>query len=118
MSKATTANRSSGDLKAFLVAVAGFGLFYAAFFAQSFTSGDLLAPSDSLDFGLAAYLSPLQIWTDSLYSGYGQMTTEEAREHRPHVVFVDADNKILATGFDPAEAIEGSGLVRGDLTAS
>ena len=49
---------------------------------------------------------------------YGQMTTEEAREHRPHVVFVDADNKILATGYDPAEAIESSGLVRGDLTAS
>jgi hypothetical protein len=33
------------------------------------------------------------------------------------VVFVDADNKIMATGFDPAEALEGSGLVRGDITA-
>ena len=47
--------------------------------------------------------------------GYGQMETAEAREHKPHVVFVDADNKVLATGFDPAEALPGSGLERGDL---
>src|SRR5881227_2581977 len=33
---------------------------------------------------------------------YAQMETAEARELRPHVVFVDADNKVLATGFDPA----------------
>jgi aspartate 1-decarboxylase len=33
------------------------------------------------------------------------------------VVFVDADNAILATGFDPAEAPAGSGLVRGDQLA-
>ena len=46
--------------------------------------------------------------------GYGQMDTAEAKALRPHVVFVDADNKILATGFDPAEAVAGSGLVRGD----
>jgi aspartate 1-decarboxylase len=46
--------------------------------------------------------------------GYGQMTTEEAKEHQPSVVFVDADNKVLATGFDPAEAPLGSGLLRGD----
>jgi aspartate 1-decarboxylase len=45
------------------------------------------------------------------------METAEAREHQPHVVFVDADNKILATGFDPAESCDGAGLVRGDLTA-
>ncbi len=48
---------------------------------------------------------------------YGQMDTAEAREHQPHVVFVDADNKVLATGFDPAEAVAGSGLSRGDVTA-
>ena len=49
--------------------------------------------------------------------GYGQMDTAEARSHQPSVVFVDADNKVLATGFDPAEAPEGSGLLRGDVTA-
>ena len=49
--------------------------------------------------------------------GYGQMETAEARELKPHVVFVDADNRILATGFDPAETFEGPGLVRGDSTA-
>ena len=46
--------------------------------------------------------------------GYGQMETAEARELQPHVVFVDADNKILATGFDPAETFGDSGLARGD----
>ena len=35
----------------------------------------------------------------------------------PIVVFVDADNKILATGFDPAETFDGPGLLRGDVTA-
>src|SRR4029079_185746 len=45
---------------------------------------------------------------------YGQMDTAEARELRPHVVFVDADNKVIGTGSDPAEALPGSGLVRGD----
>jgi aspartate 1-decarboxylase len=47
---------------------------------------------------------------------YGQMDTAEAREHRPHVVFVDADNRVVATGDDPAEALAGSGLVSGALT--
>jgi aspartate 1-decarboxylase len=47
--------------------------------------------------------------------GYGQMDTVEAKAFQPSVVFVDAGNKILATGFDPAEAVPGSGLVRGDL---
>src|SRR5436190_16922527 len=36
---------------------------------------------------------------------YGQMEDAEAREFQPHVVFVDSDNRILATGFDPAEAV-------------
>jgi aspartate 1-decarboxylase len=49
--------------------------------------------------------------------GYGQMETAEARELQPSVVFVDADNKVVATGADPAEALPGSGLVRGDLVA-
>jgi aspartate 1-decarboxylase len=50
--------------------------------------------------------------------GYGQMTTEEAKEHKPHVVFVDADNKIMATGFDPAETFGDAGLQRGDSLAA
>jgi aspartate 1-decarboxylase len=47
--------------------------------------------------------------------GYGQMDTAEARTLQPRVVFVDADNRILGTGSDPAEAILGTDLVRGDL---
>src|SRR6188768_2411702 len=50
--------------------------------------------------------------------GYAQMTTEEARKLKPHVVFVDADNKIVGTGGDPAAVVPGSGLVRGDAVAS
>lgn len=50
--------------------------------------------------------------------GYAQMTTEEAKELKPHVVFVDADNKIMATGFDPAETFGGTDLVRGDTLSS
>ncbi|MFT4287805.1 aspartate 1-decarboxylase [Nocardioides sp.] len=45
--------------------------------------------------------------------GYAQMTTEEARELRPHVVFVDADNRVVSLGSDPAEALAGSGLLSG-----
>ncbi len=48
---------------------------------------------------------------------YGQMETAEACDFRPNVVFVDADNKVIGTGTDPAEALPGSGLVRGDLVA-
>ena len=44
---------------------------------------------------------------------YGQMDDAEARRYVPRVVFVDADNRILATGHDPAEVLPGSGLMRG-----
>ena len=46
---------------------------------------------------------------------YGQMDTAEAQEFAPSVVFVDADNRIVGTGSDPAEALPGMELVRGDL---
>jgi aspartate 1-decarboxylase len=49
--------------------------------------------------------------------GYGQMETAEARAFEPHVVFVDADNRIVGTGSDPAEVLPGSGLLRGDVTS-
>ncbi|HEU0102585.1 MAG TPA: aspartate 1-decarboxylase [Mycobacteriales bacterium] len=43
---------------------------------------------------------------------YGQMDEAEARTRRPRVVFVDADNRIVGTGSDPAEALPGT--LRGD----
>jgi len=46
---------------------------------------------------------------------YGQMDDAEAREFEPSVVFVDSDNAIIGTGSDPAEALPGTGLVRGDI---
>lgn len=48
---------------------------------------------------------------------YGQMEDVEAKGFEPHVVFVDADNRVVNTGTDPAEAPAGSGLVRGDRPA-
>ena len=47
---------------------------------------------------------------------YGQRDEAEARTHTPRVVFVDEHNRIAGTGSDPAEALPGSGLSRGDLT--
>jgi aspartate 1-decarboxylase len=45
---------------------------------------------------------------------YCTLTDAEARTLRPKVVFVDADNRITGTGSDPAEALPGMDLVRGD----
>ena len=46
---------------------------------------------------------------------YGLMDDAEARTRKPKVVFVDADNKVIGTGDDPAEALPQTGLLRGDL---
>jgi len=54
----------------FLAALGLYGLFYATFFSQSFLSGNLLAPSDSFDYGVADYLSPIMAWTDGMFSGF------------------------------------------------
>ena len=45
---------------------------------------------------------------------YAQMETEEAKAFQPHVVFVDHDNKVMATGYDPAETFGDPKLSRGD----
>ncbi|MPZ61308.1 MAG: aspartate 1-decarboxylase [Propionibacteriales bacterium] len=50
--------------------------------------------------------------------GYAQMETAEARRFEPSVVFVDARNRIVGTGKDPAEALPGTGLTRGDALDS
>jgi aspartate 1-decarboxylase len=49
---------------------------------------------------------------------YAQMDTAEARAYQPRVVHVDADNRIIELGSDPAEAVPGMAddLIRGDLT--
>lgn len=46
---------------------------------------------------------------------YGQMEDAEARAFEPSVVFVDTENRIIATGSDPAEVVPGSNLIRGDF---
>lgn len=58
------------DLGALAVAWLGYAAFFGAFFWQSLASGYYIAPSDSLDFGVAAYLSPVMLWTQAMYSGY------------------------------------------------
>lgn len=47
---------------------------------------------------------------------YAQMEDAEAKEFQPKVVFVDSENRIIGLGHDPAEALPGTGLIRGDLT--
>jgi aspartate 1-decarboxylase len=49
--------------------------------------------------------------------GYAQLETAEARALQPHVVFVDADNRIVGTGHDPASTGTLDGLVPGDTLA-
>ena len=46
---------------------------------------------------------------------YAQLEDAEARTFETHVVFVDRDNRVVGTGADPAEALPGSGLTRGDV---
>ena len=48
---------------------------------------------------------------------YAQMDDELARGYQPRVVHVDAANRMLALGNDPADAVPGMAddLVRGDL---
>ncbi len=46
---------------------------------------------------------------------YCTVTDAEARTLTPRVCFVDADNRVVGTGSDPAEALPGSDLLRGDL---
>ncbi|GAA0451674.1 aspartate 1-decarboxylase [Streptomyces sp. NPDC046215] len=48
---------------------------------------------------------------------YAQVSDEEARELKPRVVFVDEQNRVALEGHDPADAPEGSGLLRGDIPA-
>ena len=43
--------------------------------------------------------------------GYGMLTDAEARTHRAHVVFVDADNRIVQLGADPGDVPLGFGLM-------
>src|ERR1043166_4735672 len=45
---------------------------------------------------------------------YATVTDAEARTMRPKVVFVDADNRVVGTGGDPAEALPELGMLRGD----
>jgi aspartate 1-decarboxylase len=46
---------------------------------------------------------------------YCTVTDAEARTLRPRVVFVDADNRIVGTGADPAEALPDKHSLRGDV---
>lgn len=45
---------------------------------------------------------------------YCTVTEAEARELRPKVVFVDASNRLIGTGGDPAQVLPGLELLRGD----
>ena len=48
---------------------------------------------------------------------YCTVSDAEARALRPAVVFVDAGNRIVGAGSDPAAALPGFDLIRGDQVA-
>ncbi|MFI6758474.1 aspartate 1-decarboxylase [Micromonospora sp. NPDC050417] len=50
---------------------------------------------------------------------YGQFEDAEARTYQPRVVHVDADNRVIELGVDPAGVVPGMAdeLIRGDLVA-
>lgn len=49
---------------------------------------------------------------------YADMADAQARAFVPSVVFVDADNRIVQRGDDPADVPAGFGLLRGDVPAN
>jgi aspartate 1-decarboxylase len=49
---------------------------------------------------------------------YGLLDDEQARQRRPDVVFVDADNRIVDVGGDPAAVPDGYGLLTSGVPAS
>tara|TARA_B100001123_G_scaffold278658_2_gene310200 strand:+ start:13330 stop:15756 length:2427 start_codon:yes stop_codon:yes gene_type:complete len=52
------------------IALGSYVAFYLLFFGRSFSTGRYIAPSDSFDFGLSAFLSRQEVWTEYLFSGY------------------------------------------------
>lgn len=58
------------ETRACAAALLLYSAFYTAFFLKSLLSGNFIAPSDSLDFGVAAFLSSPALWTQGMYSGY------------------------------------------------
>lgn len=49
---------------------------------------------------------------------YAVLDDREARAMKPLVVHVDERNRVVKIGNDPAEAVPGSGQVRGDVVAA
>jgi hypothetical protein len=58
------------DALAFASALIFYTLFYSLVFLQSLRASNYIAPSDTLDFGVATYLSEPALWTGGMYSGY------------------------------------------------
>lgn len=58
------------DALAFACALIFYTVFYSLVFLQSLRTSNYIAPSDTLDFGVATYLSEPALWTGGMYSGY------------------------------------------------
>jgi hypothetical protein len=56
-----------------LCVLAGFTLFYIAFFGPVLWRGELLAPGDARNLSLAHFGSPRTLWTPDLFSGFPAM---------------------------------------------
>ena len=62
--------RLTDGVRGTLVAGACYVALFLAFFWRSLGTSRYIAPGDSLDFGVAAFLSPQEVWTDGMYAGY------------------------------------------------
>jgi aspartate 1-decarboxylase len=49
---------------------------------------------------------------------YAQVAEQDLKSVKPRVVFVDTANRPIKVGSDPADAPEGTPLIRGDLVAT
>ena len=81
------------------------------------TTAALVSCGVATGWGSVTHMSDARPGDVVILIGYGQLDTAEARELKPHVVFVDADNKVMATGYDPAETFGDPTLSRGDAVA-
>ena len=64
------ANKNTSSSFLVFAALGIYVVFYLLFFARSLASGRYIAPSASFDFGLSAFLSTQEVWTEYLFSGY------------------------------------------------
>lgn len=92
--------RVSTDLRWMWIAVvAGFVLFYTAYFMPALYRGALLAPGDGLLYHLPFFLAPLQVWSPLMLSGYGILGDPQAQVLYPLRILAPTYNMFVASAY-------------------